>query len=199
MAQTMSHARDEVLPGVVADDACLRAWRGEPDLTIRLIRAIVAGVRAEPAVNGWFDPAEIGRRLLPKIHLGIAVDAADGSSICVMQDVGNRGEDSLRKGLQKMKAALSQHAVPPEELRGYTLTLYNFGRYGGRYALAPILPPTMAAVAAGAVRDAVVPVDGAAQVCPVLPLSVSYDQRAVTAAEATRCLAAIIADLERAD
>lgn len=198
MAQTMAQARAEAVVASVTEDACLQAWPAEADLALRLIRAIVAGVRTEGALNAWFDSEEIGRRLLGKIHLGIAVDTPDGQFVCVMQDVGNRAEDSWRKGLQKMKQDTRDHTVPAEELRGYTLTLSNHGVFGGRYATSAVVPPTVATIAAGARRDAVVAIGGQARVAPILPLSVSFDQRAVTPGEAARFLAAMVADLEKA-
>ena len=198
MANTMSQARDEVMPATVTDDAVLAAWGKDADVTLRLIRAIVAGCQAEPALNAWFDHTEIGRRVLKKVHLGIAVDAPEGLFVAVMQDVGNRNEDSLRKGLEKMKADAGAHAIPAEELRGYTITLSNHGLYGGRYATPVIVPPTVAIIAAGKSRDAVVPIDGKPGIARILPLSVTYDHRAVTGGEATRFLAAMIKDLEKA-
>jgi pyruvate dehydrogenase E2 component (dihydrolipoamide acetyltransferase) len=199
MANTMSQARDEVMPTTVTEDAVLHAWGGQKqDLTLRLIRGVVAGCKAEPALNAWFDHVEIGRRLLPKVHLGIAVDTPEGLFVAVMQDVGNRTEESLRKGLEKMKADATARTIPAEELRGYTITLSNFGRFGGKYATPVIVPPTVAIIAAGATRDSVVPVKGEIRIARVLPLSVTFDHRAVTGGEATRFLAAMIKDLEKA-
>jgi 2-oxoisovalerate dehydrogenase E2 component (dihydrolipoyl transacylase) len=199
MANTMSQARDEVMPTTVTDDAVLHAWgAAKQDTTLRLIRAVVAGAKAEPSLNAWFDHVEIGRRVLPKVHLGIAVDTPEGLFVAVMQDVGGRNEDSLRKGLEKMKADASARTIPAEELRGYTITLSNFGRYGGKYATPVIVPPTVAIIAAGKTRDAVVPIDGKVTIAKILPLSVTFDHRAVTGGEATRFLAAMIKDLEKA-
>jgi 2-oxoisovalerate dehydrogenase E2 component (dihydrolipoyl transacylase) len=198
MAGAMSHARDEIMPATVTDDAVLHAWAdGKTDLGARLIRAIVAGVRAEPALNAWFDSNETGRRVLEKVHLGIAVDTPEGQFVAVMQDVGKRKPESLRKGLEKLKADVETRTIPAEELRGYTITLSNFGRFGGRYATPVIMPPTVANIAAGRTRDAVVAIGGQARVARILPLSVTFDHRAVTGAEATRFLAAMIADLEK--
>ncbi|WP_022977691.1 dihydrolipoamide acetyltransferase family protein [Nevskia ramosa] len=201
MAQSMAQSRDEVMPATVTDDAVLHAWPAatKQDLTIRLIRAIVAGVKAEPALNAWYDQAEIGRRLLAKIHVGVAVDTPDGLFVAVLQDVASRSEESLRSGLQKMKEATRNRSLPPEELRGYTITLSNFGRFGGKYATPVIVPPTVAIVAAGSLRDAVVPVNGRIVIAKILPLSISFDHRCVTGGEATRFLAGLIADLELAE
>lgn len=199
MSRAMSQARDEVMPTTVTDDAVLHAWASPQDLTVRLIRALVAGVRAQPALNAWFDQAEVGRRVLEKIHCGIAVDTPEGLFVAVLQDVASRTPESLRLGLDRMKAAVQNRNVPAEELRGYTITLSNFGRFGGKYATPAILPPTVAIVAAGAIRDAVVPVAGQIRIAKVVPLSVTFDHRCVTGGEATQFLSAMIRDLERPD
>ena len=198
MAMTMAQARDEVMHTTVTDDAVLHAWEGKQDLTIRLLRALVCGVKAEPALNAWFDHTEIGRRLLDKIHVGMAVDTPEGLFVVVLQDVANRTEDSLRTGLEKMKQDTKNRNVPPEELRGYTITLSNFGRFGGKYATPVIVPPTVAIIAAGATREAVVPIKGEIKIAKVLPLSITFDHRCVTGGEATRFLAAMITDLQLA-
>lgn len=197
MAQTMAQSRDEVMPTMVCDDAVLHAWTyPKQDLTLRLIRGMVAGVKAEPALNAWFDHAEIGRRVLPKIHLGVAVDSAEGLFVCVLQDVANRDEEGLRLGLEKMKEDTKNRTIPSKELRGYTITLSNFGKFGGKYAMPAIVPPTVAIVAAGAIRDAVVPVGGEIRIAKLLPLSISFDHRAVTGGEAARFLSAMVRDLQ---
>ncbi len=201
MAHTMTQAREQAVAATVSDDAILAAWGdiAAQDVTLRLIRALVAGVKVEPALNAWFDPIEIGRRVLPKIHLGLAIDTPDGQFVCVMQDVAGRSGESLRKGLDKMKHDTESRTVPPEELRGYTMTLSNFGKFGGRYASPVIVPPTVAVVASGKVRDAAVPIGGQIKVAKVLPITVTFDHRAVTGGEAARFLAAMLNDLEQAN
>jgi 2-oxoisovalerate dehydrogenase E2 component (dihydrolipoyl transacylase) len=57
----------------------------------------------------------------------------------------------------------------------------------------------VAIIAAGATRDAVVPVDGKIVISKVLPLSITFDHRAVTGGEATRFLSAMILDLQKAE
>lgn len=199
MAQAMAQSRAEVMHSMIGDDAVLHAWpAAHADLTLRLIRGVIAAVQAEPSLNAWFDPAEVGRRVLPKIHLGIAVDTPEGQFVPVLQDVAGRTEESLRAGLAKMKHDTQNRSVPAEELRGYTITLCNYGPYGGRYATPAIMPPTVAIVAAGKVREAVVPLGGQVRIARVLPLSVTFDHRAVTGGEAARFLTAMIGDLEKA-
>ncbi len=196
MAHSMAQAHAEVAAVTVVDDADVDAWPAGTTVMLRLIRAIVAACRAEPALNAWFDSRELGRRLLAKIDLGIAVDTPDGLFVPVLRNVGERDGEDLRRGLEAMKVAVRSRSVPPEEMRGYTFTLSNFGTFGGRYAQPVVVPPTVAILGAGRLRDAVVAAAGEPAVHRVLPLSLSFDHRAVTGGEATRFLEAVIGDLE---
>jgi pyruvate dehydrogenase E2 component (dihydrolipoamide acetyltransferase) len=197
MARSMAQAHAEVAPVTVSDDADLSAWWHESrELMLRLIRAIAAGCKAEPALNAWFDTHALGRRLLPQIHLGIAVDTPDGLFVPVLRNIGERSAEDLREGLEKLRRDVRARTIPPEEMRGYTFTLSNFGTFGGRYANPIVQPPTVGILGAGRVRDEVVAVNGAPAVHPILPLSLTFDHRAITGGEATRFLAAVINDLE---
>jgi len=197
MARAMTQAHAEVANVTVVDDADVHAWERQQDITIRLIRAIVAGVAAEPSLNAWYDSHSIGRRVLKKIDLGIAVDTPDGLFVPVLRDVSNRDADDLRRGLDAIKQAVRERSIPPEELRGNTMTLSNFGTFAGRYAGPVVVPPTVAILAAGRVREQVVAVDGAPAVHSIIPLSLTFDHRCVTGGEATRFLAAVMEDLGR--
>jgi pyruvate dehydrogenase E2 component (dihydrolipoamide acetyltransferase) len=76
--------------------------------------------------------------------------------------------------------------------------LSNFGPVGGRYATPIVVPPAVAILGAG--RIALAPValeDGGVVAHRVLPLSLTFDHRAVTGGEAARFLNAVIADLQR--
>ena len=197
MARSMAQAHAEVAPVTVSDDADLAAWWPKSDeLMMRLIHAIAAGCKAEPALNAWFDTHALGRRVLPQIHLGVAVDTADGLFVPVLRNIGERSADDLRAGLERLRRDTRARTIPPEEMRGYTFTLTNFGTFGGRYANPIVQPPTVGILGAGRVRDEVVAADGVPAVHPILPLSLTFDHRAVTGGEATRFLAAVIADLE---
>jgi pyruvate dehydrogenase E2 component (dihydrolipoamide acetyltransferase) len=46
MAQNMARAQNEVAAATVIDDADIHAWQPGTDITMRLIRALVAGCRA---------------------------------------------------------------------------------------------------------------------------------------------------------
>lgn len=197
MARYMSMAHAEVVPATVVDDADVNAWVSGTDVMIRLIRAIVAGCKAEPALNAWYDSHAVGRRVLDKIELGVAVDSEGGLFVPVLNDVGNRSPEDLRTAINKMKDEVVNRTAPPEELRGATITLSNVGSIAGKYSSPVVLPPTVAILASGKIREAVAAVDGKPEVRKVMPLSLTFDHRAVTGGEAARFLGAVIADLAK--
>ncbi|EUC16039.1 dihydrolipoamide acetyltransferase family protein [Paraburkholderia hospita] len=198
MAQNMARAQNEVAAATVIDDADIHAWPPHADVTIRLIRALVAGCRAEPGLNAWFD-GHTGRRHVPeKIDLGIAVDLPDGLFVPVLRNVAHRDAADLRGGLDRMRADIRARKIPPEEMRGNTITLSNFGMIAGKYAAPIVVPPTVAILGAGRIHEQVVAADGVPAVHRILPLSLTFDHRVVTGGEAARFLAATIADLQNA-
>ena len=197
MALNMAKAHTEVVAVTVSDDADIEAWAKTGDISVRLTCAIVAGCRAEPSLNAWYDSHSIGRRLIPQVHLGVAVDTEEGLFVPVLRDADNKDEKTLRKELNAVKEKVRTRKILPEDLRGQTFTLSNFGTFAGRYADPIILPPTVAILGAGKTRQAVVPVEDEIAIHTILPLSLSFDHRAVTGGEASRFLGVVIADLEK--
>jgi pyruvate dehydrogenase E2 component (dihydrolipoamide acetyltransferase) len=196
MAVNMARAGAEIVPATVSDDADIGDWREGEDFTVRLVRAIVAGCKAAPALNAWYDGARMERRLHSTIDLGLAVDIGDSLIVPVLRDVGSRDAVNLRQGIDRLKADVCARTVPLSELRGQTMTLSNFGMFAGRYATLVIVPPQVAILGAGMARPALVPRNGNPVVRRILPLSLTFDHRAVTGGEAALFLRAVIRDLE---
>ena len=198
MAQRMAQAHAEVVPATVTEAADVQDWPKGTDVTVRLIRAIAAAAKAEPALNTWYNAEAGERRLIPRIDVGIAVDTEGGLIVPVMRNVGERNPKDLRAGLDRLRADAEARSIPPEELRGATITLSNFGMIGGRSAQLIVVPPQVAIIGAGRIEPQVVVHDGKPAARRVLPLSLTFDHRVVTGGEAARFLMALKADLERA-
>ena len=198
MARTMAQAHAQVVPTTLMEDANLHAWSPEQDLTARLVRALVAAARAEPALNAWFDGDNATRTLHKSVHIGIAIDSDDGLFVANLADADRRDAASVRAEVSRLRRQVLARALSAAELSGYTIMLSNFGVYAGRYATPIVAPPCVAILAAGRARVAAVPVLGAIAAQRILPLSLTFDHRACTGGEAARFLAAVLVDLEQA-
>jgi len=198
MADRMSKAHAEVVPATVTDVADVEAWPADVAVMPRLIRAVAAGCHASPSLNAWFNGEERTRRLRNTIDLGIAVDLEDGLFVPVLRDIGHRSAEDLREGLRRLKGDVRARTIPPADLRGQSITLSNFGTIGGTHAHLVVVPPQVAIIGVGRMTRDVVAVDDTPAMHRRLPLSLTFDHRAVTGGEAARFLQAVIADLERA-
>ena len=90
MAQAMAASHASVVPATVMDHAVIDRWPGDEDPTLRLIHAVAAACRAEPALNAWFDG--IRRQLHDHVDLALAMDTPEGLfSAPVLRDVGAQG------------------------------------------------------------------------------------------------------------
>jgi pyruvate dehydrogenase E2 component (dihydrolipoamide acetyltransferase) len=197
MAQRMAAAHAEAVRAGVVDEADIGDWTAHEDITVRLVRAIAVACKAEPSLNAWYNAHAGERRLIDRIDVGIAVDTKDGLIVPVLRNAGVRDAADLRKGLDRLRRDTAARTVPHEELRDATITLSNFGMFGGRFAHLVVVPPQLAIVGAGRCEERVVVKNGAPAVRRVLPLSLTFDHRAVTGGEAARFLAALKSDLEQ--
>lgn len=200
MAKAMKLSHENVVPVTLHDDVDIHAWtspiEGErQDITMRLIHAIAAACEAEPSMNTWFDGEQLTRRILKTVDLGIAVDTDKGLFVPVLRDIKNRELNNLRNGLDALRVAVKSRKIPAAEMQGATITLSNFGTLAGKYANPIVVPPQVAIVGAGGIRDEVVAFNGQAAIHAMMPLSVTFDHRAVTGGEAARFLKALMDDL----
>jgi 2-oxoacid dehydrogenase/acyltransferase catalytic subunit len=106
-----------------------------------LVQAIAASCKAEPSLNAWYD-SEVGRRrLLTRVDVGLSIDLEGVLIVPVLRNVRERDSADLPARLERMRADAAACSIPPEELRGATITLSNFGMIGGRFASLIVVPP----------------------------------------------------------
>jgi pyruvate dehydrogenase E2 component (dihydrolipoamide acetyltransferase) len=195
MAITTEEAHQEVAAVTIIDDADVTDMTANTDYTVRLIQAMIAGAKAEPSLNAWFDNKKMERCLHQEIHIGIAMDTPDGLFVPVIKNASNQSVEALRQRLNNYKKSVRARTVSPSDLQGATIILSNFGTIAGRYATPMVIPPMVAILGAGKIRDIVGVHNGQMMIRRIIPLSLTFDHRAVTGGEASRFLAAVIESL----
>ena len=198
MATHMARAWREVVHATVQDHADIAGWPAGEDVTVRLVRALVAGCQAEPALNASFDGASLSLRENQTIDLGLAIDSPEGLFVPVLRDVARGTTQDWRRQIDAFKSALETRSLAPADMRGATISLSNFGSIAGRHATLIVMPPQVAILGVGRIVMQPVQTSDGVALHRALPLSLTFDHRAVTGGMAARFLRAVIADLEAA-
>lgn len=199
MVMSMQKSHHDIVPVTLVDDVDIFAWTGKQDITIRIIRAIIAACIAEPALNAHFNGKNLALKKHAVINLGLAVDMPHGLYVPVIKDAANLSDEKMRETIERFKNQAQTKSIAQTDLHDATIVLSNFGAIAGRYANPIILPPTVAIVGVGRITKTVVLNDNhQPEYHRMIPLSLSVDHRAITGGEAARFLRAMMDALAHA-
>jgi pyruvate dehydrogenase E2 component (dihydrolipoamide acetyltransferase) len=209
IAQAMVAAATTAVPVTTTDEAdvtelvALRerssAAAAEHNVHVTLLpfimKAVVAALRQHPRLNASLD--ETHNRLLLKryYHLGIATDTDEGLIVPVVKDVDQKNIVTLAAELTRLTELARTRRISLTDLRGGTFTISNYGAIGGMFATPMLHLPEVAILGVGKLLQKPVVHDGAVMVRTILPLSLTFDHRALDGAEAQRFLNELIAYL----
>ncbi len=193
MAQAMERSHASVVPATVTDRADISEWTETGNATSRLVRAIARAAEKEPTLNAWFEGQR--RHLHDNVDIALAVDTPDGLFTPVLRDADTTRDAEAR--IAELRRAVENRTIDHAAMKHATITLSNFGMLGGEFAALVVTPPQVAILGAGRISDTCLAIDGKPEIRRVLPLSLTFDHRAVTGGEAARFLAAVKTDLER--
>jgi len=134
------------------------------------------------------------------VHIGIAVDTPDGLMVPVIRDADKKSLVDLAKESVELAKKAQSKKLKREEMTGGCFTISSLGSIGGT-AFTPIVNAPEVAIL-GISKSQMKPVwDGQAfQPRLMMPLSLSYDHRAVNGADAARFtafLGQVLTDIRR--
>lgn len=148
-----------------------------------IMKACADNLREFPRLNASLNAGADGLVLKRYHHIGFAVDTEDGLIVPVIRDVDQKGVWQLAAEIAELSAAARERKVRPDDLRGGCFTVSSLGRVGGTGFTPIVNAPEVAILGVG--RLAMKPVWDGLEFQPraVLPLSLSYDHRAINGAE----------------
>jgi pyruvate dehydrogenase E2 component (dihydrolipoyllysine-residue acetyltransferase) len=165
-----------------------------------MVRASVAALIRFPRFNASIDP-DGGQMFLKKYYnIGIAVETNDGLVVPVIRDANQKGVIALAQEAADLAGLAREKKLPMDAMQGATFTISSLGGIGGT-SFTPIVNAPEVAIL-GVSRSKVSPVYNGKEFLPrtLLPLSLSYDHRAIDGAEAARFahyLTLVLSDLRR--
>lgn len=132
------------------------------------------------------------------IHIGVAVATDHGLMVPVVKDVNAKTLWQLAQECQLLAAKARDRKLLPADMQGGCFTISSLGGIGGT-AFTPIVNAPEVAIL-GVSKSSFQPVYNGSEFEPrlMLPLSLSYDHRAINGADAamfTQCLTKVLGDL----
>ncbi len=163
-----------------------------------LIKAAVAALKKFPEFNASLDGDQIV--LKQYFHIGFAADTPNGLMVPVIKDADKKGIFQISTEMSELAKKARDGKLSPAEMSGGCFSISSLGGIGGRYFTPIINAPEVSIL--GVCKSAIEPKwDGKAfQPRLMLPLSLSWDHRAVDGAAAARFNAyfgQILADFRR--
>ena len=164
-----------------------------------IIKACIVALKQYPEFNASLD----GDALILKhyFHIGFAADTADGLVVPVIRDADQKGLLALATESAALAAKARAGKLTATEMSGGSFTISSLGGIGGSYFTPIINAPEVAILGVGKAQPRA-SWDGAQSLARlILPLSLSWDHRAVDGAAAGRCnacLARVLTDFRLA-
>ncbi|MXY57387.1 MAG: dihydrolipoyllysine-residue acetyltransferase [Gammaproteobacteria bacterium] len=151
-----------------------------------IMKACVRALEKHPQFNASLDPGVKSLILKRYHHIGFAVDTEDGLVVPVVRDAGGKGVYELAVEIARLSEAARSKKLKPDEMQGGSFTISSLGAVGGT-GFTPIVNAPEVAILGVARLDTRPVWDGTAFVPrKILPVSLSYDHRAINGAEAGR-------------
>jgi len=155
------------------------------------IKAVQHALVVFPRFNAQVDEENSEVIFHTQCHMGVAVDTADGLMVPVLKDIGQKSILDLAEELNQLSQRARERTITPEEMQGSTITITNFGSYGGHYATPILNYPNVAILGCGRIRPKPWIHQEQIAIRQILPLSLTFDHRITDGAEACRFLTRI--------
>ena len=156
-----------------------------------VIKASVSALRKHWEFNSSIHPD--GDKLIRKSYynIGFAADTPNGLVVPVIKEADRKGIVDISKELGDLSAKARAGELKSQDMQGATFTISSLGGIGGT-AFTPIVNAPEVAIL-GLTRSRMAPVWDGQQFVPrnMLPMSLSYDHRAIDGALAARFAATL--------
>jgi pyruvate dehydrogenase E2 component (dihydrolipoamide acetyltransferase) len=160
-----------------------------------VVRACVRALQEFPHFNASLDPRGENLILKKYVNIGFAADTPNGLVVPVLRDVEHRDVYEIARQLAELADKARAGKLTAAQMQGGSFTISSLGGIGGT-AFTPIINAPEVAIL-GLSRSSMQPVyrDGGFVPRLMLPLSLSYDHRAIDGASAARFITFLAARL----
>ena len=169
---------------------------GMGNITINdmILFAVAKTLPAHKSLNAHFLGENM--RFFKTVNLGIAVDTERGLMVPTVSGAEKLTLSELAKSAKAVIAEAQGGTISPDKLKGASFTVSNLGAMGVESFTPVINPPQTGILGVCSLTKRVKEVNGAPVFYPCIPLSLTFDHRALDGAPAARFLKDLCTNLE---
>ncbi len=155
-------------------------------MTAIIIKAVVGALKAYPTFNSSVD-MQSGELIVKQYyHIGVAVDTPNGLVVPVIRNCDQKNILQVAAELGEIAGRARDRKLKTEDMQGGTFTITNLGGIGGTGFTPIVNYPEVAILGMSRTINQLVLENGQVTERMMLPLSMSYDHRAINGADAAR-------------
>lgn len=165
------------------------------------LKAVALSLQAVPTLNSSLDEAQQEIVFHGAVHLGVAINTAQGLIVPVVRDVQSKGLLALAQEVTDLTARALEGKLRPDELRGATFTVSNIGAVGALVGFPIVTPPSVGILSLhGIIRRPIAHMQGGEEVMAIRPmmyLTLGFDHRLVDGVDAVKFTKRVVELLEQ--
>ena len=160
-----------------------------------IIKAVQIALQKHPNLNASIEEGDI---IIKKYYnIGVATDTDGGLMVPVIKRVEQKDIKTVAKEMEKLVNDARARKINLMDMKGGTFTVTNLGTLGVEFFTPIINYPEVAILGVGKIIEKPVVRGGKIEIRKILPLSLTYDHRAVDGAQAARFMNEFIGLIER--
>ena len=173
----------------------LKEQLAEKDIKLTLlpfvIKALVKCLQEFPDFNSSLNEDITALIHKKYFHIGIAVDTPKGLVVAVLRDVDKKKIPELASELMEVSQKARDNKLSPKDMQGGCMTITNLGGFGGQHFTPIINQPEVAIL--GLSRSNIKLAKRSDEMVErlMLPLSLSYDHRAIDGVAAVKFITSL--------
>ncbi len=158
-----------------------------------ITKLVAEAIKQHPLLAGRWEENAITVPAENQLHLGMAVDTADGLVVAVIRNAGELTVAEIAKQSRRLVERAQAGKLNASEMQGAVFTITNLGAFGIDFFTPTINSPETAILGIGAIRrEPFVLDDGSIVARYQLTLSLTFDHRVIDGAPAARFLQTVV-------
>ncbi|RST75094.1 2-oxo acid dehydrogenase subunit E2 [Siminovitchia acidinfaciens] len=159
-----------------------------------IAKAVIQALQKHKNMNSTYVDNQI--KSYDSVHLGIAVALVNGLVVPVIRQAEQHTMEGLSNRIKQFSKKAREGSLDSIELKGSTFTITSLGASGVEFFTPILNPPEVGILGVGLITDTPVYVGDELQRQSLLPLSLTFDHRAIDGVPASEFLTTIKGLLE---